>query len=182
MIVLQLNKIRKGHRASPLKAFWCSDNFNHYRPVRRTREIISEDGTLKKKKKHENNNFWNLYILFLGKPGITSAVLESPHKPLKVASKWARAARVHPDSCLNPPARQSPVSLPRPRTLTKVDRAEQSFLSISDNDKTSDINPPLTLSLPYLARQLSINTLALLWRVGESERREGERKREKARR
>lgn len=29
---------------------------------------------------------------------------------------------------------------PQPRTLTKVNREEQSFLSISDNNKTSDIN------------------------------------------
>lgn len=37
--------------------------------------------------------------------------------------------------------RSSPVSVPQPRTLTKVEGAEQSFLSLSDNNQTSDINP-----------------------------------------
>lgn len=138
----------------------------------------------KQQKKHErahkNNNFWNPYILYLGKPGITSTVLESHQKSLKVASKWARAARVYPDSCLNPLARHPQCHFPPPRTLTKVDRAEQSFLSISDNNKTSDINPhsvpPLLCSAAFHQHPGSAAE------GGGRERREGERKRGKARR
>lgn len=71
------------------------------------------------------------------------------------------------------------MSFPQPRTLTGVDRGEQSFLSILDNNKTSEINPPHTHtpSVPFL-----LCTSAVHQQCCSGGREEGEESIQKGRR
>lgn len=71
-----------------------------------------------------------------------------------------------------------PVSHPPQRTLTKVDRAQRSLLSISDNNQTNiwyqpTSPPPPILSLRPFELLLCIDTAVLLRRLGRGERKAG---------